>query len=209
MTLTSDTRTGPASASAVIRQRVRGHTRLVLALRWTLPALILALLGVLAAFVVAEALRSAAARSRESPTQIQMINPHFVGRDDKGREFNLSARQASRDDVDMERVLLQAPVMMLDVGTPNLKTLTSDRGVYQENTRLLHLYGHVRVNDSHASTLATDEALVDTKAGTVTGASPIAATGPGGQVRAGRYTATEKGGHVVMSGGVHAVLKGR
>jgi len=174
-----------------------------------LPAVMLALLGLLGAFVVAEAVRSAAAQPKESPTQIRMVNPHFVGRDDQGREFNLSARQASRDDVDMQRVLLLAPVMMLDVGTPNLKTLTSDRGVYEENTRLLRLYGHVRVNDSAATALATDEALVDTRAGTVSGASTIAAASPNGDVQAGHYTASEKGGHVVLSGGVHAVLKGR
>ena len=209
MTLTTDSRSGPASASVIIRRRARGHTRVVRALRWMLPAATVGLLSLIGAFVVGEAVRSAAARPRESPTQIRMINPHFVGRDDHGREFNLSARQATRDDVDMQRVLLLAPVMMLDVGTPNLKTLTSDRGVYEENTRLLHLFGHVRVNDSVASSLATDEALVDTKAGTVTGASAVAAATPNGEVQAGHYTASEKGGHVVLSGGVHAVLKGR
>lgn len=209
MTATADPRRSPVSASAIIRRRVRGHTRIVRLLRWTLPVLTLALFGVLGAFVVDEAMRNAASVSKEAPTLIRMINPHFVGRDDQGREFNLSARQATRDDVDMQRVLLQAPVMMLDVGTPNLKTLTSDRGVYQENTRLLHLYGHVRVNDTGASSIATEEALVDTKAGTVTGASPIAAASAGGNVQAGRYTASENGGHVVMSGGVHAILKGR
>jgi lipopolysaccharide export system protein LptC len=209
LNLTIESRSGPASASVMIRRRVRGHTRLVHVFRWMLPAVMLALLGVLGAFVFGEAVRSAAARPKESSTQIRMINPHFVGRDDHGREFNLSARQATRDDVDMQRVLLLAPVMMLDVGTPNLKTLTSDRGVYEENTRLLRLYGHVRVNDTVASSLATDEALVDTKAGTVSGASAVAAASPNGDVQAGHYTASEKGGHVVLTGGVHAVLKGR
>lgn len=208
MTFTSDVRNRPTSAGAIIRRRLRGHTRLVRVLRWVLPALMLGLFGLLGAFVVAEAMRSAAARPRDMPTEIRMVNPHFVGRDDQGREFNLSARQATRDDADMQRVLLQAPVMKLGVGTPQLKTLTSDRGVYQENTRLLHLFGHVHVDDSAASTIATDEALVDTKAGTVTGVSPIAASSPSGQVQAGRYTASENGGHVVLSGGVHSVLSG-
>ena len=209
MTLTTEPRSAPVSAGGIIRRRVRGHSRLVHVLRWLLPALMLALLGLLGAFVIAEAVRSAAARPKESPTQIRMINPHFVGRDDQGREFNLSARQATRDDVDMQRVYLQAPVMMLDVATPNLKVLTSDRGIYQENTRLLRLYGHVHVNDAATSSIATEEALVDTKAGTVTGVSAISAASPSGTVQAGRYTASENGGHVVMTGGVHAVLKGR
>jgi hypothetical protein len=87
--------------------------------------------------------------------------------------------------------------------------LTSDRGVYDESTRLLRLDGHVHVDDAAASTVATEEAVVDTRAGTVSGATPIAAASPTATIEAGRYTATEKGGHVTLTGGVHAVLKGR
>ena len=208
MALTSNT-AGPPSASSIIRRKVRGHSRIVHVLRWLLPVLILAMLGVLAAYVVDEAVRSAAARPKESPTQIKMINPHFVGHDDQGRSFALSARQAARDDAHMQLVLLTAPVMVMDEGASRPKTVTSDRGVFDENTRLMRLIGHVRVDDSAASTLATDEALVDTKAGTVSGVTGIAAASPTATIEAGRYTASEKGGHVTLTGGVHAVLKGR
>ena len=49
------------------------------------------------------------------PTQIRMIGPHFIGRDDQGRAFNLAARVAVRDDADMQRVCLGQPVMVMDV----------------------------------------------------------------------------------------------
>jgi lipopolysaccharide export system protein LptC len=193
----------------MIRRQARAHSRLVLALRWLLPTLILAMLGLLAAFVVSQAVRAAAAQPKELPTQIRMMSPHFIGRDDKGRAFNLAARLAVRADADMQRVELGAPVMVMDSDTPHPKTLTADRGVYDEDTRILRLTGHVRVDDAAASTVGSDEALVDTRAGTVTGVSPIAASGPMGSIRAGSYTASEKGGAVVMHGGVHAELKGR
>jgi lipopolysaccharide export system protein LptC len=99
--------------------------------------------------------------------------------------------------------------MVMDEGGPRPKTLTSDRGAYNENTRILRLNGHVRVDDSAASTLATNEAVVDTKAGTVSGVTPIAAASPTATIQAGHYAASEKGGHVTLTGGVHAVLKGR
>ncbi len=57
---------------------------------------------------------------------------------------------------------------------------------------MLRLTGHVRVDDAAASTVASDEAMVDTRAGTVTGVSAIAATGPMGAIQGGSYTATEK-----------------
>ena len=209
MTVSPITGARPSSASALIRRRARAHSRLVFLLRWLLPTLILAMLGLLAAFVVSEALRAAAARPKELPTQIRMISPHFIGRDDKGRAFNLASRVAVRDDADMQRVYLGQPVMVMDSDTPHPKTLTADRGVYDEDTRILRLTGHVRVDDAAASTVGSNEALVDTRAGTVTGVSPIAASGPMGSIQGGSYTATEKSGTVVMHGGVHAELKGR
>jgi lipopolysaccharide export system protein LptC len=199
----------PSSASAQIRRRARAHSRAVQAMRWLLPTLILAMLGLLAAFVIGQAVRVAAARPKELPTQIRMVSPHFVGRDDKGRAFNLAASLAVRDDSDMQRVDLGAPVIVMDSDTPHPKTLTADRGVYDEDTRILRLIGHVRIDDAAASTVGTQEALVDTRAGTVTGASPIAASGPMGAISAGSYSASQKGGAIVMHGGVHAELKGR
>jgi lipopolysaccharide export system protein LptC len=198
-----------SSAAAVIRRQARGHSRVVWLLRWLLPTLILALFGLLGAFVVAEALKAASARPREVPTQIRMVSPHFIGRDDQGRAFDLAARLALRDDTNMEHVVLGSPVLVLDTESPHPKTLTADRGVYDEKTRLLRLTGHVRVDDSTASTVATNEALVDTKAGTVTGVSALAGNGPMGMISAGSYTATEKGQKLELHGGVHAQLKGR
>jgi lipopolysaccharide export system protein LptC len=180
-----------------------------MALRWLLPVLILAMLGLLAAFVVSQAVRAAAARPKELPTQIRMMAPHFIGRDNQGRAFNLAARLAVRDDADMQRVYLGAPVMVMDSDSPHPKTLTADNGVYDEDTHLLHLTGHVRVDDAAATTAGSEEALVDTRAGTVTGVSPISASGPMGDIHAGSFTATQKSGTVVMHGGVHATLKAR
>lgn len=199
----------PRSPRALIRRQARAHSRLVKLLRWLLPALIVALLGLLGAFVASEAMRSAASRPKEIPTQIRMINPHFIGRDNQGRAFDLSAQRAIRDDADMQRVLLSAPVIVLDAEGQTRKTLTADRGVYGEDTRLLRLTGHVRIDDGQASTVATNEAVVDTKAGTVSGPSEIAGAGPQGAISAKSYSASQKGGHVVLKGGVHAVLKGR
>jgi lipopolysaccharide export system protein LptC len=198
----------PTRASLLARRQARGHTRLVHVLRWLLPTLILAMLGLLAAFVIGEALRASHARPQDSPTDIRMVSPHFVGRDNQGRAFNLVAHMAQRDDTDLRRILLTSPIMKLDVDSPHPKTLTADRGVFDEDTRLLRLDGHVRVDDSTASTVGTEAALVDTKAGTITGVSGVSGTGPMGAVQAGSYTANQRNGTIVMHGGVHAVLRG-
>jgi len=208
MTLTSDigARSGPATAAI---RRMHAHTQLVRALRWLAPASIIALLAVVAAYVADEAVRSSHAAVKDTPTQIRMVNPHFVGRDDQGRAYNMFARAAQRDDADMQRVDLTAPVMVMDIDSPRPKTITADRGVYDERTRLLHLMDHVRIDDSAASTIATNDALVDTKAGVVTGVAPIAAQSPTGAIQASSYSASEKGQRVILHGDVHGQLKGR
>jgi lipopolysaccharide export system protein LptC len=180
----------------------------VFVLRRLFPALIVALLGLLAAFIAQKAMREAVAGPKEAPTEIRMIAPHFIGRDDKGRAYNLAARIAVRDDADMQRVILGAPVLMLDVDGLHPKTLTADRGLYDEDTRILKLTGHVRVDDATASTVATDSAYVDTRSGLVSGVSPISASGPIGSIHAESYSVDQKGGRVALRGGVHARLEG-
>ena len=198
-----------AEPNALARARARDHSRLVRALRLIFPALILVLIGLLAAFVVAQSLRQVAAGPKETPIQIRMVSPHFIGRDDQGREYDLTSKMAVRDDVDMQRVRLTSPVLVLQSATDRPKTITADSGLYDEGTRLLKLTGHVRADDSTNSKLASREALVDTRAGTVTGLSPLTGSGPKGAIEAGSYTAAEQNGVVVMHGGVHAVLRGK
>jgi lipopolysaccharide export system protein LptC len=195
--------------SLIARRRTRAHSRFIRLMRWLLPAAIAAILAALGVIVALEAMRSEAARPREMPTQIHMTNPHFLGRDDLGRAFNLAAREAVRNDRNMHEVFLTGPVLMLDVDGARPKTLTADRGDYREDTRLLTLTGHVRVDDSTASTVATDQALVDTRAGTVSGVGPVAGQGPIGSIAGHSYTANQKTGVVVLKGGVHGELKGR
>ena len=209
MTVNPAAGAAPARPSAIIRRQARAHSRLVRLMRWLLPAAIVAILAVLGAFVALEARRSEAAKPREIPTEIRMVGPHFLGRDESGRSFNLSARLAARNDRDMREVILTFPVMTLDVDGAHPKTLTADNGVYREDTRILHLTGHVRVDDSTASTVATDEAVVDTRAGTVRGAGPIAGSGPTGAIAAKSYEANQKSGVLKLRGGVHGELKGR
>jgi lipopolysaccharide export system protein LptC len=194
------------SASSQLMRRVRLHTRLIHVLRWLLPTLVLAILALLCAYVVSDAQRAASERPRDTPTEIRMINPHFLGRDDQGRAFNLTARQASRDDTDMQRVILVAPVLMMDVDNPHPRTASADHGVFDEDTRLLRLTGHVHIDDSNASVIDTSEALVDTKAGTVNGVAPIQGAGPKGTIQARSYQVSQKTGVAVFSGGVHAQL---
>lgn len=196
------------SAGSVIRRQARGHSRIVRVLRWLLPALAFALLAALAAFIAADALGGFTSHPPAPPTAIEMINPRVAGRDDHGRPFNLTARLGYRDDHDLQQVILINPFLTMDMGGPRLATLIADRGVYRDQTHLLRMIGHVRVNDASASGATTGEAVIDTKAGTVTGVGPVTGSNPNGEIVAKSYTATDKGDRISLRGGVHAVIRG-
>lgn len=197
--------TNPAALSGPPpRVKARQHSRLVRTLRWALPLAMVAVIGALAGLIGAHALKRQA-NHHEPVTQIKMTNPHFFGRDTQGRAYMLTSRQAARDAQDINKVLLQFPQVSLDVDGAHPSTLTSDSGVYQEDTRILLLRGHVRADDAKATSFASDTAIVNTRTGTVTGGEINGQTAMG-NVRAGSYDVSNKGDRVIYKGGVHARL---
>ncbi len=191
------------------RGRARAHTRLVKFLRVALPAVMIAVIGALIAFVSIHALKRDAAAQSDAETPIRMVNPHFFGRDNLGRAYTLGAREASRDQKTFQRVILAFPTITLDVGGPHPSTLTADHGVYREDSRILVLNGHVKASDAKAANFASDQAVVNTRTGTVSGPAALASQTQVGVVQSRSYDVYDKGAKVIFKGGVHARLNGR
>jgi len=193
-------------AGAPPRGKARAHSRLVRVLRWLLPMIMIGVMGALVALVAAHAIRRRDAAHRDAATPIEMVNPHFFGRDSQGRAYTLGARQAARDEQSFQRVLLSYPSITQDTEGPHPSTLTADTGVYHEDTRVLFLRGHVRANNARESRFATDEAIVNTRTGMVTSPTALAGETPVGDVQSRAFDVFDKGGRVVFKGGVHARL---
>ena len=194
-----------AQASAhLTNAQLRAHSRLIRTARVILPVLALGLACALGIMIGGHTLRARSAAPRDTVSHIRMINPHFFGRDRQGRPFELTAAQAARADGDMQEVLLDRVVVTLDVNGAHPSRLSADHGVYREDTRILRLTDNVHVDDGRASSIVTNQAIVDTRAGTVTGAQGVASQTTAGAVSAGNYTVLEKGDRVIFRGGVHA-----
>ncbi len=202
-----DPASGPANR--LPRGKARAHTRVVKFFRVALPAVMLAVVAALVVLVVAHALRRDAAAQKDAEIPIRMVNPHFFGRDSLGRAYTLGAREASRDQRTFQRVILSFPTITLDVGGAHPSTLTADRGVYREDSRILVLQGHVRGNNASNSTFATDQAVVNTRTGTVSGPAALASQTDVGAVKSTSFDVYDKGDKVIFKGGVHARLNGR
>jgi lipopolysaccharide export system protein LptC len=188
------------------RGKARSHTRLVHVLRLLLPLIMVGVVVGLAGLVGEHAIKRQAAAHQDATTPIRMVNPHFYGRDNQGRAYTLAAAEAARDEQSFQLVLLSFPTLVLNVDGPKPTHLSADSGVYHEDTRMLLLRGHIRGDDPRVLSVATDEALVNTRTGDVIGSRPLASRTPMAQVASKSFDVKDKGDRLIFKGGVHARL---
>jgi len=187
--------------------RWKRRSRLIAALRKLLPGAIGLLFLSLAGQVLWTSLTARKSEARETPVAIRMLNPRFFGRDEQGRSFMISAREASRSDRDLKSVTLDHPTVALGLDTPSPSRVSANSGLYSEGDRILRLTGQVRIEDGGGYRFATEKAVVDTKAGVITGDADMIGDGPVGQVTSRSYGVYDKGDRVIFKGGVRATLK--
>jgi len=185
--------------------RWRRRSRLVRLLRILLPGAIGLILAGLAGAVAYNALTTDPVQPRDAAGPIRLVNPRFVGRDDKGRAFVITAVSATRDSKEYQRVLLDHPALVIDEEGPDPIRVVAREGVYHEGDYKLDLHGGVRLVGAKAA-FDTAASLFDTKTGEVLGSGPIQGSGSLGEIQAKSYAITGKGERMVFSGGVHTRL---
>ena len=206
----------PALAAAAAERRAdemdrwRRRSKRIVFYRQALPWTMLAIVVAVAAWVGLRAYLSARQLDVASATSaIHMTNPKFYGRDAKGRSFQLSAKDAVRDVKDNNIITLSAPGMMLDSGSKLPVKVEGGAGVYREDTKMLELGGGVLLQDGRGSTFRSAQALVDTRAGVVTGQKDVNGNGPLGRIVASSYAVSENGARILFSGGVKTHIENR
>lgn len=187
-------------------ERWRRRSRLIRTLRVALPALIAVIFVALAGSVVVSTINSVPKTARGGDEPIRLLTPRFVGRDNKGRAFVLTAESATRDRLDYQRVILKSPTLVLDENGPDMLRMKGADGIFHEQDGKLELTGGVNMTDAK-NTFATAASLFDTKTGEVIGSGPIQGAGGLGEIRAESYGVYSKGERMVFKGGVHTRLE--
>src|SRR5947209_7477166 len=103
---------GPRRRTSI--QRWRRRSRVIAALRILLPSLIGLILFGLGASVAYNTFANQKPLPGKASDPIRLVNPHFIGRDARGRPFTLSSVTATRDPQDYNRVYLDKPNLVLD-----------------------------------------------------------------------------------------------
>ena len=180
----------------------RRRARLIHGLRIALPALIVLIFAAMGGTVMVRTLDSGrVAAGADLP--IRMVNARFVGRDNDGRDFVITAATATRDEDDYQRVLLDHPALVLDETSAKPTRIAARSGVYHEGTRKLQLSGGVKLISAD-QTFDTATSLFNTATGELSGSGPIQGVGSLGEINAKSYGVYDKGERMVFKGGVHA-----
>jgi lipopolysaccharide export system protein LptC len=182
-------------------QRWRRRSRLIRHLRVILPLAIGAILATLAGFVIRTTIVGVQAAPSAADAPIQLVNPRFVGRDDKGRAYVLTAVSATRDENDYQRVLLDRPSLILDEEGENPTKITAKAGVYREDRRVLNLDGGVKMTGGNLN-FDTASSIFNTATGELEGQGQISGVGSLGEITAKSYGVYDKGDRLVFKGGV-------
>ena len=189
-------------------ERWRRRSRLIRRLRVILPALIALILLAMAGFVLHTTFLGRDAAPREADAPIQLVNPRFVGKDDKGRAFVLTAATAVRDENDYQRVLLDKPALILDAEGINPTRVTAKSGVYREDRRVLNLDGGVTMSGQD-TTFDTLSSIFNTATGELEGQGEISGSSSLGEITAKSYGVYDKGERLVFKGGVRGRIDSR
>lgn len=187
-------------------ERWRRRSRLVRTLRVVLPATIALIFAGLLGSVAWSTFNAQPRSAKAGDEPIRLTNPRFIGRDDKGRSFVLTAESAIRDQLDYQRVILKKPALVLDEKGPDEMRINGADGIFHEQSGKLELSNGVRMADSK-NAFDTAASLFDTKTGEVVGSGPIQGAGGLGEIRAESYGVYGKGDRMVFKGGVRTRLE--
>lgn len=185
--------------------KAQAHSHFTKMLRFLIPALIPATIGVLVLFVSLRLLDSPAlepltGNARE--TGVQMISPVFSGTSTGGIPYRLRAKSAMRDGHNASIVTLESPILVMENGV----TASANSGRYDSQRNTLTLQNDVKVGHPDSYVFTSALTVIDIDAQLADGDQKILGTGPMGSITSDRYQIDEAGRKVDFAGNTRTIL---
>ncbi len=136
----------------------------------------------------------------------KLVEARYNGVDDKGRPYTITAATAWQMTPSVIGLTLPKGDITLENGTWLM--LTAKEGTFVQNLNQLDLVKQVTLYRDDGTTMHTESASIDLKAGGAAGAEPVHVEGPFGMLDAEGFTVTEQGAAIDFSGPAHVVLNG-
>jgi len=174
------------------------YSRLVLWLKIALPLVALAILSTL--FFVAETLDPEAAIPYAKVDVERILRdqgitrPTFGGVADNGVAVSLTAEQIRPDPSEQQKMTGSQLAAALDLPSGGRIEITSPEGIIDGVTQTATLQGGARLHSSSGYTVETESIVASVETGSVVAAGQVTATGPVGEIHAGRMELTVPAG---------------
>ena len=136
----------------------------------------------------------------------KLVDARYNGVDEKGRPYTITAATAWQ--IDPERVGLTLPKGDITLENGTWLMLTSKEGTFMQHLNQLDLVNNVTLYRDDGTTMHTNSASVDLKAGAAAGSEPVHVEGPFGVLDAVGFTVMDKGTAIDFPGPAHVVLNG-
>ena len=198
---------GPSNGDRQFKAAVR-HSRRVRLLRWTIPAGIVGLFGIVVFASTINPLRMLTKLPIDpgklliSGTKITMEAPKLAGFTRDARTYEFTARAASQDLTKPEMLELKDIRAKVEMQDKTLVEMTAVNGLYDTKADTLRLLDDIRLSSTSGYSGRLSEATVDVRKGDIVSEHPVEVTMLNGTLNANRLEVINNGELVRFDGGV-------
>ena len=136
----------------------------------------------------------------------RLIDARYNGIDEKGRPYTVTAATAWQ--IDAQKVGLTLPKGDITLENGTWLMLTAKQGTFIQGLNQLDLVKDVTLYRDDGTTMHTESASIDVKAGAAAGSEPVHVEGPFGILDAQGFAVMDKGNAVDFSGPAHVIMNG-
>jgi lipopolysaccharide export system protein LptC len=187
------------------------YSQIVGLLKFTLPA---AALGIAALVLLWPQLNPIDARFRLTPVQVsiedlenlRMVQPRYVGVDDRNQPYTIVAEQATQAKGSSDSTDLKDPQGDIAMNSGTWLAMTAEHGLYHQPDKALELWGGVTLFHDGGYEISTDRARIDLDRGTAQGDAPVRAQGPNSQLDGSGFRIDDRGARVEVTGQARVLL---
>lgn len=137
---------------------------------------------------------------------LSMINARYVGEDDQGHPYTLTAASARERSSEDKLIDLVSPAANFTAGDGSWVKITATSGVYDRNQQILDLAGQVDLTQQQGYEMHSTAARVFVKDRIATGDKPVTGKGSFGTIEAAGFSVRDNGSAVNFTGPVKLVL---
>jgi lipopolysaccharide export system protein LptC len=201
---------GPRERVPPAPRRIARRRFLITLTKWSLPMAAMALLASIALWPeIQEATLKARLEMNHISGEVdggKLVDARYNGIDEKGRPYTITAATAWQ--IDPERVALTMPKGDITLENGTWLMITSKEGTFLQHLNQLDLVKDVTLYRDDGTTMHTESASIDVKAGAAAGSQPTHVEGPFGVLDAQGFTVMDKGTAIDFPGPAHLILNG-